>query len=245
MSEALFISDLHLSADDADRVGLFLQFLETRARSASSVYILGDLFDAWVGDDDQRSPIPAITRALRRLTDSGVELLLMHGNRDFLIGDAFCEATGARLLPDPCLIDLHGTPTLLMHGDLLCTDDLAYQQFRAQVRAPQMIQHFLSLPIDQRFELARQFRQQSGEANATKAEDIMDVNDEAVRQQIEHYGAARLIHGHTHRPAEHRLQVADREVLRYVLAEWRNDRGEALVVTQQGLKREPVLKTAA
>ncbi len=238
MSEQLFISDLHLSGASADRCGLFLDFLDHRARSASHLYILGDLFDAWVGDDDQQAPIPEITRALRRLSDSGVKLLLMHGNRDFLIGADFCNQTGAQLLPDPTLIDLYGTPTLLMHGDLLCTDDLAYQQFRTQIRAPEMIRHFLSLPIGERFERARQYRAQSGEANAAKAADIMDVNDQAVEDHLQRYGAQRLIHGHTHRPADHCHQVAGRKITRHVLSEWHDRSAEALVVTEQGVARE-------
>ncbi|MET0027469.1 MAG: UDP-2,3-diacylglucosamine diphosphatase [Candidatus Thiodiazotropha sp.] len=238
MSEQLFISDLHLSAATGDRCSLFVNFLDHRARSASHLYILGDLFDAWVGDDDQQPPIPQITQALRRLTDSGVALLLMHGNRDFMIGEDFCTQTGAQLLQDPSLVDLYGTPTLLMHGDLLCTDDLAYQQFRKQIRTAEMINHFRSLPIEQRFELARQFRAQSGEANATKADDIMDVNDGAVEDYIRRYDAQRLIHGHTHRPADHIHRVSGQEITRHVLAEWHDQSAEALVVTEQGLCRE-------
>ncbi len=245
MSEYLFISDLHLSAIEADRLGLFLRFLETRARRASHLYILGDLFDAWVGDDNQQAPIPAIKQALRELTDSGVNLFLMHGNRDFLIGEHFCAETGAQLLQDPSLIDLFGTPTLLMHGDLLCTDDLAYQQFRKQIRSPETIRHFLSLPLEQRFELARQYRAQSGEANAAKADDIMDVNEQTIEEYLGRYGAERLIHGHTHRPADHRHRVAGHEITRHVLAQWYEQRAEALVVTEQVLRREPLETTPA
>jgi UDP-2,3-diacylglucosamine hydrolase len=238
VSEHLFISDLHLSATGADRLGLFLGFLKTRARRASHLYILGDLFDAWVGDDDQQAPIPDIKQALRELTDSGVELFLMHGNRDFLIGEQFCTETGAQLLRDPSLVDLFGTPTLLMHGDLLCTDDLAYQQFRKQIRSPETIRHFLSLPLEQRFELARQYRAQSGEANAAKADDIMDVNEQTVAEYLARYGAGRLIHGHTHRPGNHNHPLEERVVTRHVLPEWRDDGSGFLTVTAQGVRRE-------
>lgn len=143
MTQSLFISDLHLSAEETDRVRLFLRFLTDRAPLADHLYILGDLFDAWVGDDNMQPPIPEIKLAMHHLSDAGTRLWLMHGNRDFLIGDDFCRETGATLLQDPTLVDLYGTPTLLMHGDLLCSDDVAYQQFRREIREPENVKVFL------------------------------------------------------------------------------------------------------
>ena len=234
----LFISDLHLSADRVETVRLFLRFLDQRAAAAGHLYILGDLFDAWIGDDDTSAPIPEVVSALRRLSDSGTRLWLMHGNRDFLLGDDFCRATGGTLLTDPSLIDLYGVPTLLMHGDLLCSDDLAYQQFRRQVRQPGFVQRLLALSLEERRAEARRYRAQSQEANSLKPEAIMDVNPETVTSYLREYGARRLIHGHTHRPAEHRFTLDGEAARRYVLGEWHADRAEIISVTPDGLSRD-------
>ena len=219
---------------------LFLHFLETRAPQAEYLYILGDLFDAWLGDDDQQDPIPDIKQALRRLSESGVRLKLMHGNRDFLIGQDFCLETGAELLEDPSLIDLFGIPTLLMHGDLLCTDDQAYQQFRREIRAPEFVRQFLSLPMEQRITLAREYRAKSGEANSLKPEAIMDVNQQTVTEYLTRHRAGRIIHGHTHRPADHPFSLDGDPVSRHVLGEWHGEGAEFICATQDGLLRERI-----
>jgi UDP-2,3-diacylglucosamine hydrolase len=240
LPETLFISDLHLSADRPGTVELFLRFLATRARSARQLYILGDLFDAWIGDDDDRPPGPAVRAGLRALTASGTECLLMHGNRDFLVGRTFARDTGCTLLRDPTRIDLDGTPTLLMHGDLLCTDDVAYQRFRRRMRNPLIQWMFLWKPLSSRRAVAADYRRKSGAATAMKPEGIMDVNLQTVRDYFRRHGVQTLIHGHTHRPADHRLTLDGREVSRRVLAEWHADRAEVLVYADGRFLREPL-----
>ena len=238
MTQALFISDLHLSAEGPDRLQLFLHFLRSRAASADSLYILGDLFDAWLGDDDQQPIAMEVKQALRQLRERGTELKVMHGNRDFLLGEGFCEASGAELISDPCLIDLYGIPTLLMHGDLLCTDDQEYQAFRKQIRSAEFASHFLSMTIAQRIAVAQEYRAKSGEANAQKSEDIMDVNQQAVERTLQQHRAQRLIHGHTHRPADHRFTLDNQTITRHVLGEWHGDHAEIVCVTEDGVNRE-------
>lgn len=240
MPETLFISDLHLSPDRPGTVALFLRFLVSRARSARQLYILGDLFDAWIGDDDDSPPGPAVRAGLRALTASGTACFLMHGNRDFLIGRRFARDTGCTLLRDPTRIDLDGTPTLLMHGDLLCTDDVAYQRFRRRMRNPLVQQLFLWRPLARRRALAADYRRRSGAATAMKAEGIMDVNQETVQAYLRRHGVQTLIHGHTHRPADHRLTLGGREVSRRVLAEWHLDHAEVLVYADGRFLREPL-----
>ncbi|MES9968799.1 MAG: UDP-2,3-diacylglucosamine diphosphatase [Candidatus Thiodiazotropha sp.] len=238
MTQQLFISDLHLSIEQTDRVQLFLRFLTDRAPKADHLYILGDLFDAWVGDDYAAPPIPTIKQAMARLSQSGTRLWLMHGNRDFLIGEEFCRETGARLLQDPTRLDLYGTPTLLMHGDLLCTDDHDYMEFRREIRDPETIKHMLSQSIQHRLTLANSYRAGSGEAKSLKPESIMDVNQETVASYLSEYQAERLIHGHTHRPGDHLIELAGQSRYRHVLAEWHKDHGEMLCITADGLSRE-------
>jgi UDP-2,3-diacylglucosamine hydrolase len=238
LSEHLFISDLHLSGDRPETVQLFLDFLSHRATLADHLYILGDLFDIWIGDDDEQSPIPQITEALKILSASGTQLSLMHGNRDFLIGEEFCQRCGADLLADPTNLKLFGTTTLLMHGDLLCTDDQAYQAFRQQVRATSFIEQFTALPLEARRIQAKSYREQSGEANAEKSEEIMDVNQETVSAYIRKHAADRLIHGHTHRPADHRLMVDGEEKVRLVLGDWHADHAEIISLSDAGIVRE-------
>lgn len=240
MPETLFVSDLHLAPERPATVELFLRFLRGRAQRAGALYILGDLFDAWIGDDDDQPPYPEIRRALRDLTDSGTRCLIMHGNRDFLIGRAFARATGCTLLRDPSRIDLAGTRTLLMHGDLLCTDDVPYQRFRRRVRNPVVQRMFLWKSLARRRAIAADYRRKSGAAMAEKTEDIMDVNQQTVERYMRRFRAARLIHGHTHRPADHPFQLDGAPVVRNVLAEWRDDRGEVLVVSDDGPRREAV-----
>ncbi|MEJ2694033.1 MAG: UDP-2,3-diacylglucosamine diphosphatase [Candidatus Thiodiazotropha sp.] len=204
----LFISDLHLCADRPETVQIFFRFLRQRAAQASHLYILGDLFEVWIGDDDEQAPIPEVIAALRELTDGGTWLGVMHGNRDFLLGERFCSDTGAELIDDPSLRLLQGIPTLLMHGDLLCTDDKDYLAFRRQVRDPGFQQQFLALPLEARREKARDYRAMSGEANALKGGAIMDVSPQTVNDALRRHGARQLIHGHTHRPGDHRIDRA-------------------------------------
>ena len=236
----LFISDLHLSGDRPETVRLFLGFLRQQASKASRLYILGDLFDVWIGDDDTAAPIPEVAAALRTLTDSGVWLGLMHGNRDFLLGERFCNATGAELLEDPTRLMLQGIPTLLMHGDLLCSDDTEYLAFRRQMRDPAFQQQFLNLPLQVRREKAGEYRAMSGEANARKPGAIMDVNQQTVIETLSRNQALRLIHGHTHRPADHTLSLAGRPASRHVLGDWRPDGAEILLLDESGLHRQRI-----
>lgn len=240
MSEQLFIADLHLSAERPDTLALFLRFLTERAPRAQRLYVLGDLFDAWIGDDDDSDMARRVRAGLKALTESGTAVYIQHGNRDFLIGDAFLAATGARLLEETVVVDLAGHPTLLMHGDLLCTDDVDYQQARHMLRDPAFIADFLSRPLAERAALAAQYREKSGEATSLKAQDIMDVNEATVVGYLRRHQATRLIHGHTHRPGVHALQVDGQAAERWVLSEWHAQHGEALCVRDGQLQREPV-----
>jgi UDP-2,3-diacylglucosamine hydrolase len=228
MADTLFISDLHLSAQRPATVALFLRFLEEVATGAEGLYILGDLFDVWLGDDDQTPPIPQIRTALANLAAQRTPLFVMRGNRDFLIGEQFCRDSGCTLLPDPSVIDLAGTPTLLMHGDLLCTDDLGYQQARLQLQSEEFVSDFLSKPLAERAVLAEEYRRQSNEATSLLAEEMMDVNENAVADHMRQQGVRQLIHGHTHRPADHEFALDGEPARRMVLAEWHQDRGAYL-----------------
>ena len=228
-SESLFISDLHLAPERPDTVALFLDFLNSRARDAARLFILGDLFDAWIGDDDDTPTHRAVIDALRGLSDSGTACALMHGNRDFLIGRRFARAAGCALLRDPTRIELDREPLLLMHGDLLCTDDLAYQRFRRRVRNPMVQRLFLWKSLSARRRIAADYRQKSSAANQNKTADIMDVNPDEVARRMQRAGVQRLVHGHTHRPADHEFQLNSGSAMRHVLSDWHDDRGEALV----------------
>jgi len=240
MAETLFISDLHLAPDRSEVVELFLELLHTRARRARALYILGDLFDAWIGDDDDQPPYPEIRTALRRLTEGGTRGYLLHGNRDFLIGRAFVRDTGCMLLADPTRLDLAGTPTLLMHGDLLCTDDVPYQRFRQRIRNPLVKRLFLWRSLSRRRGIADDYRRKSGVAMAEKMPAIMDVSQGTVEAYLRRYRIYRLIHGHTHRPADHTFALDGRPATRLVLAEWHPNRGELLVVSEDGWRRERI-----
>jgi UDP-2,3-diacylglucosamine hydrolase len=217
----LFISDLHLCPSRPVITRLFLDFLAGPARTADSLYILGDLFEYWAGDDDLADPFNAdICTALRRLSDAGIPLFFMAGNRDFLAGEVFARAAGLRLLPEPALIDLAGTPTLLLHGDTLCADDADYQAFRAEVRSPEWRQAFLALPLPQRKAQIEVLRRESEAQKRIKPMDIMDVNPGAVLQELTFHRSTLLIHGHTHRPARHRLEISGQACERWVLPDW-------------------------
>jgi len=219
----LFISDLHLDAERPDITAQFLAFLEREARGARALYILGDLFEAWIGDDDPDPDKRRVIASLHSLTAAGVPCYLIHGNRDFLIGARFCRETGVRLLADGTIIELYGTRVLLMHGDTLCIDDHAYQRLRRTVRNP-LVQFVLRrLTLRQRRRLAERMRAGSKAHIASMDEAapaIMDVNQEEVRRTLQRYGVDCLVHGHTHRPAVHRLQLDGRAATRIVLGDW-------------------------
>ena len=225
MPAALLISDLHLTGERPEIVERFFAFLEERAARASALYVLGDLFEYWIGDDElgpaAGDPLARrVAEGFATLSRGGVPVALMHGNRDFLIGPRFCEASGARLLPDPSVEMIGGMRTLLMHGDTLCTDDLDYQAWRRQARSAAWQNEFLARSIDERRRLLQEFRAMSKEVVSSKPADIMDVNDGAVRQALRDYGLTRLVHGHTHRPARHTLEVDGRRCERWVLPDW-------------------------
>ena len=216
----LFISDLHLEADRPDIAAQFFEFLETEARVAEALYILGDLFEAWVGDDDPNPHYLECKQAIRALADSGVPVYFMHGNRDFLIGEGFAADTGAVIIADPTLVDLYGTNVLLSHGDALCTDDVEYQQVRTMTRDPAWQAAMLAKPLEERIAIARHARQESTARGQTLDMDIMDVNQGAVERALRESGADVLLHGHTHRPDVHVINLGERQAKRIVLGDW-------------------------
>lgn len=235
----LFVSDLHLADERPAITRRFVHFLGGHARDAAALYILGDLFDFWVGDDAAGAPLEAeVTGALARLSASGTAVRVMHGNRDFLLSTGFQRSAGAELIEDPTLTDLYGVSALLMHGDTLCIDDLDYQAFRRRVREPATQRAFLGLPVEQRRAQVGQTRAHSERAKREKAADIMDVTPSAVEAALRKHGYPRLlIHGHTHRPATHRHELDDRTCERWVLADWTEACGEYLEATPRGLRR--------
>lgn len=217
----LFIADLHLTPERPQINAAFLAFLDGPASQAHALYCLGDLFEAWVGDDDLTDPLHTqVAHALKRLTEHGVPVFLMHGNRDFLLAEAFCKASGATLIADPSVITLHGEYTLLMHGDTLCSDDVAYQTFRAQTRDPDWQAGFLAKPLSERHAIAHALRTQSEQTKADKTPEIMDAHPDAVITALKQSGCRRLIHGHTHRPAHHILEIDGHRAERWVLPAW-------------------------
>ena len=215
-----FISDLHLDETRPAVTRAFLHYLQQWAGHCDALYILGDFFEVWVGDDDDAPLAQAIIKALKAFSDSGSALYLMHGNRDFLLGESLCQQTGATLLPDPTVIDLYGQRTLLMHGDSLCTQDTEYMAFRQQARSASWQQQLLSQPLAARRALATQLREQSQSMNALKAEDIMDVTPAEVEQVMRQQQCLRLIHGHTHRPHRHAMNLDGQKAERIVLGDW-------------------------
>ncbi len=221
MAPALFISDLHLAPERPELVAAFHAFVSGRARGAAALYVLGDLFDVWLGDDQLKEPLAAgVAAALRALSESGTPVYLQRGNRDFLLGERFARAAGATLLPDAIVHDLHGKPTLIMHGDQLCTDDVDYQRLRAFWQNPANRRRVSRLPYAVRRGIARLLRAGSRRLTSSKPEEIMDVNAGAVAAAMSEHHVARLIHGHTHRPARHELSIDGRTCERYVLADW-------------------------
>ncbi|NOT89101.1 MAG: UDP-2,3-diacylglucosamine diphosphatase [Lysobacter sp.] len=222
-----FISDLHLDSERPEITRLFGDFIDGEARGADALYILGDLFEAWVGDDDPSEPGAFVASKLRALADNGVPVYFQHGNRDFLVGRDFARRAGITLLSENAVIMLHGKPVLLMHGDTLCTDDHAYQAFRAQTRDPAWRAQFLAQPLAARLAFAAQARTASQQRQQAMKQDdraqfeaVTDVSADAVRETFARYGIDTIIHGHTHRPAIHVLDVDGRNCERIVLGDW-------------------------
>jgi UDP-2,3-diacylglucosamine hydrolase len=230
-----FIADLHLRPEQPDMVALFVKFLHEQSLDPElqALYILGDLFEAWIGDDFVPPGMDAAVNAISQLTNSGIDTYFMHGNRDFLIGDAFAAQTGCQLLPEYHVMNLYGTPTLLMHGDLLCTDDTDYLKFRKMVRNPLWQQDFLAKPVSERITIAQAARQESQQKTQQLASDIMDVNQDTVNHTMRKWQVPQLIHGHTHRPAIHELTINGTPAKRIVLGDW-YEQGSVLVCNQQG-----------
>lgn len=217
----LFISDLHLSEDHPETVAAFLAFLAGPAREARALYILGDLFEYWAGDDDGDAPLNRdIANALAATARAGTAIHFMPGNRDFLLGADYAARAGMDILPDPWLLQTGGSRLLLSHGDILCTDDAAYQAYRAQVRDPAWQAAFLARPLSERKALIDNLRRLSTAENARKSMEIMDVNADAVAALLRAHHYPTLIHGHTHRPAHHRIQIDGHACSRHVLADW-------------------------
>jgi len=229
----LFISDLHIDAAQPAIADRFLEFLAADAARADALYVLGDLFESWIGDDAPDPAQRAVIDGLRKLTGGGVPCFVMHGNRDFLIGEHFATATGVQILPDPVLITLYGERILAMHGDALCTDDRAYQRLRATVRDPDWQRRFLRLPAAARRALAGAARAGSRAHNATLYPAIADVNATSVAAVLRGAAVATLVHGHTHRPAVHSLEVDGRARTRIVLGDW-YEAGSALRWDREG-----------
>lgn len=221
MAKQWFLSDLHLAIERKATLALFEQFLAQTPAPEDRVFILGDLFDAWIGDDDDAELAARVRAAIRAASDRGVRVFLQRGNRDFLIGRRLMQATGAMLLPDRFVAQVAGHPTLLMHGDLLCTDDVDYQKARRRFRNPLFQWIMLRKPLTERRRIAADYRRRSGEITAGKPAEIMDVNDDTVVRFLERHRVGRLIHGHTHRPALHEHRLSDgRTATRLVLPEW-------------------------
>jgi UDP-2,3-diacylglucosamine hydrolase len=234
----LLISDLHLEEQRPDISRAFVHFLQTRAREAEALYILGDFFEVWVGDDGMSPFQRDIAHALRELSDAGTRIFLMHGNRDFLIGRAFCREAGCTLLKEPSIVQFNGEPVLLMHGDSLCTLDVGYMKLRRLLRNPLSLFILRNLPLSTRHKLARKLRSESRAQTSMKACEIIDVTPDEVPRIMAKHGVRTLIHGHTHRPAVHELQVNGQTARRIVLGDW-DKQGWALQVDEQGLHQAP------
>lgn len=216
----LFVSDVHLTNARANIVRAFIAFLETKARNANALFILGDLFDEWLGDDDDKAPHAEVSDALAALTATGLPVSVVHGNHDFLLGKKFAKRSGCKLLGDDTTIDVYGTPALIMHGDTLCTRDVNYQSFRKMTRNPIMQKMFLSMSLEKRAKKAANIRSESSKDSALKPDDIMDVTPEAVDKIMRKRNVRHLIHGHTHRPAIHNFTLNEQEATRIVLGDW-------------------------
>lgn len=230
MKHSYFISDLHLSETRPELTALFVDFMQQLAPQAERVYILGDLFDFWIGDDEQSPCIEQVKNCIQSLTAQGVKCYFQHGNRDFLLGERFAKETGIQLLPDYQVIDLYNKKILLCHGDTLCIDDVAYQQFRYKVHQKWRQRLFLWLPLKVRVKIAEKIRAKSNQDKQGKPLEIMDVNPAFTAQKIQEYGVALLIHGHTHREAIHH----EKGFTRIVLGDWRQNYASILRIDESG-----------
>ncbi len=235
---ALLGSDFHLSDQEPDTAQRVLEALQEHGAQCDHLFLLGDLFEVWVGDDGADATARALAEVLQGLSRRDVRIWMMRGNRDFLLGEHFVHQCGARLLDDPTLVLMHGQPVLLMHGDSLCTDDLVYQQWRSTCRHPAWQAGFLSRPLEERQLLGRQAREASEAGKRERGEGLMDVNARAVVQALQHAGCSWLIHGHTHRPADHHWNEAGRALRRTVLSDWtaHPKRGTFLRLSHAGLE---------
>jgi UDP-2,3-diacylglucosamine hydrolase len=216
----LFASDVHLSTARPHRVAAFLEFLAGPCHDASALYLLGDVFDEWLGDDDDRDPHPRVLQALAALTGAGVPVYFAFGNHDFLVGTDFAARSGCRLIPQPLRVEVHGTPVVVLHGDQLCTRDEDYQRWRRTFTDPAAQDRFLALPLEARVDQAKALRHRSAELTRLKAEDIMDVTPEEVVASLRRLGARHMVHGHTHRPSAHALELDGAPGVRLVLGDW-------------------------
>ena len=231
----LFASDIHLAAHRPGAVSAFSEFLSGPVRRADRLYLLGDVFDVWLGDDDDRAPHPRIEVALAETVSAGVPVDLIRGNHDFLLGDAFARRTGCRLVDEPLVIEAGGERAVLLHGDTLCTRDVEYQAFRRYARDPGNQRAFLARPIEERAQEAARIRATSLSRTRLEPEDIMDVTEEEVARVLSECGAARMIHGHTHRPAVHELDLGTGPSTRIVLGDW-YDQGTVAVWDEAGCR---------
>lgn len=236
-----FISDLHLEESRPDIAAIFLNFLQGYARQAGALYILGDFFESWIGDDDLSGFNLGIIQALQQATAKGLPIYFMHGNRDFLIGKKFLRATGCKLLPDEYRVEVCGSPALLMHGDTLCTEDFPYLKFRKKSRNWFFQQLFLLKSLQARIKIAANMREKSKAYTSTAAERIMDVTQAEVERVMLKHDVRHLIHGHTHRPAVHEFELSGHAATRTVLAPW-HERGSVLVCDDSGKKEIVILE---
>ena len=233
MKRTLFIADLHLEDSAIDRTEWLLAFLAGPARKAEAVYILGDLFEFWIGDDALSATAQQVAKATAALHAAGVPCYFMHGNRDFLLGERYASLAGMTLLPENYVVDLYGAPTLLLHGDTLCTDDRQYQAFRQQTRDPAWQVAILAMSIEERLQMAQSARDASIEHTGSTSMEIMDVNAQAVSDAFRKHKVSRMIHGHTHRPAFHLVDLGDTTAERIVLADW-HEAGSYLEISPDG-----------
>jgi UDP-2,3-diacylglucosamine hydrolase len=240
----LFVSDVHLDASAPAAIEQFLSFLDTHAANAEALYILGDLFEVWIGDDEGDAEKKGVAAALRALTTRGVACFVLHGNRDFLLGRGFCDATGCRLLPDPVVAEFDGERVLLTHGDALCVDDHSYQELRSVVRTAPWQRRFLALPLSDRELLANQARAGSRQHTSRTIPKIMDVNSDAVAQAFRVAGVRRMIHGHTHRPGIHDTVIDGTPAQRIVLGAW-YEQGSYLVYERGNYELRELARAAS
>ena len=239
MTQTLFVSDLHLDQKRPHIIAAFCNFLDKLKDNSGTdaLYILGDLFEYWIGDDDPAIGLESVIDSIRQLRKASIPVYFIHGNRDFLIGKGFAKQTHCNILQEETVIDLYGTPTLIMHGDTLCTDDIAYQKYRAKARNPFIQKPLLMLSVKQRLKIAERLRNKSKSATQEKTEEIMDVNQQTVEQVMQKHNVRCLIHGHTHRPAEHKFTLNGTTYKRFVLGDW-YEQGSVLYCNQDGNRLE-------